>query len=361
MFCTTCGTAMTGSAPCPACGAAPPRGPGQVQEPVPGQGGPSDQPTLVSTPVRSTIGSPSGPAVGEIVASGSGEDPAHPEPEGSGRRNAVIAIVAVIAVLAVGIGAFLVLGKDSDDKGRVESGASPLGDEGTSTTRATSSTTSTTEATTTTLPETIPKLVGMTLDEAKERIDGLGVDLKVVNVADEKNPSGTILKQTPEAGTPFDDVITVNVARPPVKTYLDQLAAVEQTNGGIEGSGTATLNTTVYTRSSWMQTCRYFLGGEVEQQSVGYDLGRGYSRFVSVVGVDDGALSGATARFQVYGDGRLLGQADGGLGAPATIDVDTTGVLRLTIMATGLACEQHRGNVSGVWADPYLVSAPPSD
>lgn len=377
MYCTTCGTALGSRSTCPACGAAAPTPDGggirstlgggtptgsTNQPPPQAPGAPwnaEPNPTAVM-PVPPSI-APTGGTGGFGTPASGAPRVAPPEEPKRSRRLALI-IGSIVVIVALAAAAFLVLRPEGDNTDTVASGSKPSpttqttsGDDGLS-----STTTEPVRTTTTTQPASVPSLVDMTLDEAKARVKGMGVDLKVVNVANEEKPSGTILKQTPEAEAPFEATITVNVARPPLKTYLADLEAVEHTGDGIEGSGNATLNTTTYTRSLWMLSCGNY--PHDRQNSAGWDLARRYSRFAAIVGVPDNAPSGSFAKFQVYGDGRLLADVDGRLGTPATINVDTTGVLRLTLRVSGIGCESYTfGQALGVFADPVLTSPPAAE
>jgi len=222
----------------------------------------------------------------------------------------------------------------------------------TSTSGEVSSETTTAEST---IPDEVPNLVNLSLDEAKALVKGSGVTLKVVNVADDETASGTVVKQAPEAGAPFTETVVVNVARPSVKTYLIELSPVEESGEGISDIGNATLNAETMTNSLWMRTCVY----EDRSISAGYNLGRAHTRFRTVVGMQDDQVSGSFAQFRVFGDGRLLADVRADLGAPKTIDVDVSGVLRLTIQATGVGCDSYTNDfVFATWGDPYLTSPP---
>jgi len=225
---------------------------------------------------------------------------------------------------------------------------------------ATTSTPGKTEDTQTTVagtvPDAVPNLVNLSLDEAKALVKGSGVTLKVVNVADDETASGTVVKQSPEAGAPFTETVVVNVARPSVKTYLIELTPVEESDGGLSDTGNATLNAETLTNSLWMASCNWF---DDQSPSVGYNLSRAYTRFHTIVGMQDDQVSGSFAQFRVFGDGRQLADIRADLGAPQTIDVDVSGVLRLTIQATGVGCNSYTHDpVYATWGDPYLTSPP---
>jgi alpha-galactosidase len=65
-------------------------------------------------------------------------------------------------------------------------------------------------------------------------------------------------------------------------------------------------------------------------------LGRACSRFTAQVGVDDEVTTTGSVRFQVYGDGRLLGYSDvkTSSAGPSTLSVTTTGYSTLELRVT---------------------------
>jgi hypothetical protein len=65
--------------------------------------------------------------------------------------------------------------------------------------------------------------------------------------------------------------------------------------------------------------------------TVEYDLSRQYRRLVGELALDDKSPSGAVAKVEIYGDGRLLTDPDVAFGTTTPIDVDVTDVLRLRI------------------------------
>src|SRR5690606_25262938 len=95
---------------------------------------------------------------------------------------------------------------------------------------------------------------------------------------------------------------------------------------------------------------------------VTYQLNGAYARFTSWVGIDDSVGNGSgdgSATFQVWGDGRLLGQSRRVTGADAAefMDVDLTGVqvLRLVTTTGGLAGDNDYKDHTN-WADAKLFT-----
>ena len=95
--------------------------------------------------------------------------------------------------------------------------------------------------------------------------------------------------------------------------------------------GGANLDGTHY-GNSIVHRCSFFCNNP--KSGIEYDLGRRFRDFRSVVGVlDDAEEAGQVGYFQVYLDGRAQPQSKAVHGAPATISVDVTGVLRLRLVA----------------------------
>jgi hypothetical protein len=88
-------------------------------------------------------------------------------------------------------------------------------------------------------------------------------------------------------------------------------------------------------------------------QSAGYDIGRGYREFRATAGIQDDSPSGSTAKFQIYGDGRLLYDKTLTLGDSDEVSVDITGVLRLQLWVTPI----QNSTFTGVWGDARLLGA----
>jgi hypothetical protein len=332
-----------------------------------GATGPPPPPEPVQDPTSSFYVPPPPPAAEPApVGGGNGGGPVGPTggdarggDDGGKRRGVLIGAIIVLALVAAGVIAALVLtgGKDDDaSKDQVTATDATDSDEVTTTTEGTT----TTESTTTTLPEEVPNLVGKTLDEARALVDGTGITLKVVNVASETEASGTIVDQDPPAGDPYADTIVVSVARPPVKTFLADLTPVE---GDTPSAASLTINAKTYTHALYYTSCDGNWA-DLFTNTVGYDLGRGYTSFDTEVGITDDSAAGGTAKFEILGDGRLLGEATVGLGETKRLEADVTGVLRLKIVVSGLTCgsdDSSSTDVFGALADPQLTSPPPAD
>jgi hypothetical protein len=94
--------------------------------------------------------------------------------------------------------------------------------------------------------------------------------------------------------------------------------------------------------------------GDISAAKAEFDLDRRYNTFTVVVGLSDDASSSVSARFKIFGDGKLLKSATATLGKHVPLRVPVTGVLRLRIEANTNVCQYgHYGEI--VWADPTLT------
>jgi hypothetical protein len=129
--------------------------------------------------------------------------------------------------------------------------------------------------------------------------------------------------------------------------------------GGADLDGTHYGNSIVHRCSTFCSDAR---------SAVEFDLGRRYRAFHSVVGVLDDAEEGEQiGQFQVFLDGRAQPPARATLGAPVTIRLDVTGVLRLRLVAYrpdtvasplmvgAMLAGGHSGRTPALaWGDPTL-------
>jgi hypothetical protein len=170
--------------------------------------------------------------------------------------------------------------------------------------------------------------------------------------------SATTVFSTTSSGVPLD-VITTLAA--PSTTSLIPITTAPTTQA-VAGPTVAASTTTAPPRAVWLSDLepveyewdhktgvRADLNGERYPHSIvwsfscsgpnttvrlSYNLGRGYTHFTGIVGVPDDSLSTVTADFVVTADGKDVGTYSVALGSPATVDVDVSGILRLTISGT---------------------------
>jgi hypothetical protein len=197
---------------------------------------------------------------------------------------------------------------------------------------------------------TLPDVVGKTLSDATNTLQSLGVDVTTTDLLDETKTDGTVVAQDPGAGGPLPDSVSLQVARQPVSIYLSDLEPVE----GSASPSTATVSGTPYPHSVVTYVDEY----DDEPVDVGYDLGRHYRRLKATVGLSDDSPSESQVRIEVFGDGRSLFSQTVGLGTAVPVDIDVTGVLRLTISATMLNTEYGCCDASIVWGDIRVLGTP---
>jgi hypothetical protein len=186
-------------------------------------------------------------------------------------------------------------------------------------------------------PEEIPDVVGQQLATAQNTLEELGITVTVRDSLDETIPDGQVIAQNPAAGSPFTDEVTIRVARQPVVSYLSEFDQVE----GGASAGTAEISGESYTRSLFVTT--YDVG---DTDTVGFDLSRSYQVFRATAGWTDDAPAQSVGRVEVLGDGRVLFTQDIAFGEAVPIEVDVTGVLRLTLSVSLLADDDDCCNES---------------
>src|SRR5262249_25445008 len=94
--------------------------------------------------------------------------------------------------------------------------------------------------------------------------------------------------------------------------------------------------------------------GVTSNSEVDINLGSGYGRFESDIGLDRSATTSSVV-VHGFGDGRLLYQwSANGLGSTNHIDVSVAGVNTLSLVET--AANGSIGGTPAIWADPRLIS-----
>lgn len=200
---------------------------------------------------------------------------------------------------------------------------------------------------------TLPDVVDKTLSDATNTLEALGVDVTTTDVLDETKTDGTVLAQDPKAGGPLPDSVTLQVARQPVSTYLSDLEPVE----GSGYASAASVSGQAYPHSVITTPSDY---SDALPVDVGYDLGRHYRRVKATVGLTDDAPSNAQVRVEILGDGRSLFSQTVGLGTAAPIDIDVTGVLRLTLSVALLNADDIEccSDTPVAWGDIRALGTP---
>lgn len=198
------------------------------------------------------------------------------------------------------------------------------------------------------VPATMPDTVGKNVADAREQLDKLGAQVRVIRRYDPAQPEGTVLGATPAAGAPLTASVELVVASPPSSVYLGQLDLVE----GSCSDQAQTVNGTEYSAGVVCQSRENSANDSV------WLLNRKVNQFKAVVGQSDDSDPGSTVAWAVYGDGKLLTQGTSAYGQAAPIDVNVTGMLRLTVSVTLTSRPENAGSPALVFADPLLIGGP---
>jgi hypothetical protein len=302
--------------------------------------------TFVGLPVGAQGSAPPGGA----AATPATDTVGHQRPR---RRRSIIIGAVVAAALLVAAGG-IALAQNLNHPAAAAAGAPPVAPPPTTSSTPTPTPTPTRTPTPTPTPTVaqglVPDVVGMNLSTARTALLSAGLQPTTTEVADDTKPNGTVVAQSPPAGTAGATAVTVSVARPAAVTFLSDLSPVA---GGVT-SGTMTVNGQVYSHSiSHKAECG---SGPVDTE---YNLGRASLRLNASVGLSDTSSSTANVLFEVFADGRSVFNKTLPLGEVAKIDVDMTGVLRLKISTTMVApttnCYNAPSSASAVWGNASIT------
>jgi hypothetical protein len=296
------------------------------------------------------------PSGGTPFYAGSGGGDAA-EPKRSKRKLLVGVGAAIVVLILIAAGAFALTGKKKGSNTQTASGTTTRTDskKGQVTPAAADTSTSST-STTTTLPKSLPDVTNMTIADATNKLESIGITVKTLTSLDETKTDGTVIKQDPAAGKPYTGIVTLTVSKQPVITYLSDLTEVASSSCGENDwrAGTAKMDAKSYLNS--VSTTVY----ADSDCYIEYDLSKSFSKLKTTVGLTDDADADASVTFQVLGDGRVLAQGSVALGSPKPIDVDVTGVLRLRLHIVGGGGVFGRSTTAWGSAALYSAEAPPT-
>jgi NPCBM/NEW2 domain-containing protein/PASTA domain-containing protein len=156
--------------------------------------------------------------------------------------------------------------------------------------------------------------------------------------------TGTVVETRPAPGQPVPLDVTVVVAAPPSSVYVDEVALL---SGGCS-AGELKINGGAHRHGL---TCS--VGREATIEVL---LDRGVTRIAGVVGIPDTGEQADAVTLVVAGDGRELARVEPRYGADSPIDLDTTGVLRLTMTVTASSGEDTSPAIA--FGDVVLYGAP---
>lgn len=241
------------------------------------------------------------------------------KPGGLNKRRAKLLAAAVAAVLLVAAGVTAVVlttGTPTPTGTAAADTAGSLGRESTPTTTAASRTSD---------APLMPNVVGSTVTEARAELPS-GTEITIVEVAAPTGtPNGVVIDQDPGPGGDLPEKVTLTVATSQASTFLVDLSYVTgdiSTLTDVLFNGVPQLNAV----GDRLYTCNGDTG------SVQYNLGRNYTSFAAVAGIDDTSVDALTqVTVEVLGDQRSLATVAVPFGSPQELIVDTTGVLRLEL------------------------------
>jgi hypothetical protein len=181
-------------------------------------------------------------------------------------------------------------------------------------------------------PTMMPNFVGGDINAARVTLSTLSISLTMRVELDSTVPDGTVLRQTPDAGTPFARAITLIVARTPVVTPLGDLTATGVTP---KQSDAETIAGTSYADSlTWSDS----VCPGARPIDVQFDLGGHYRELTATAG-----LAAETANptdrihLDVRVDGVIVLARDLDTQTPVPIVLDVTKHQRLDIAFTAVA------------------------
>ncbi len=240
------------------------------------------------------------------------------------RRRALPVLAAIIVLLGGAGGTYALMSAKENSSGNGAAAATPTGGNSTTTTITESTTTTSSEVRITTMPD----LVGKNVSAAKDALPR-SMKVEIVDQVDEKAAADTVLSQEPAAGQPVGDGVKLVVARTGVVVYLDSLTPTAG-RWGTSGNGYVVgMGAKQYVRSVGTNLDHYSCASEV--YSAEYNLSKGYRRFVAAAGFSDNSENTAVkVQLEVLADGRQIFTKPVGFGSNVPLDLDLTGVLRLT-------------------------------
>lgn len=263
-----------------------------------------------------------------------------PAPEKASNKKRVIVLAgiaaAVVAVAAGGFTAVNAMNNGSKEPAASEttvsspsSSATPTSSSSASASPSSTSSSSASASASATAAGGFPNVVGKLLPEAQKTL-GSTVTVQVLDKYDATKPDGTVLAQTPVAGT--TSRIELTVARSEVITYLADEKPVSGSWG--DNSKAVTISGLNYAHSVTTRVCSYSDGGAVE-----YNLGRNYQTFQASAGLEDSSEDSASVVLvEVFADGRKVSTQSVAYGTAIPITADMTDVLRMKIQWQSTTC-----------------------
>lgn len=202
------------------------------------------------------------------------------------------------------------------------------------------------------VPE-VPDFIGADISEVRDWADERGITVVETEVLDDEQDEGAVVKTTPAAGADPAVELAVDVVVAPMTQALAGLEPADTANCQVE-TGDADLSGDVYPDSIQLVTDTYREG----ICQVDYDLGRDWTSFKVAVGLRDDAPTASRVKITVIADGDELFNETMNIGTARDLDLDVSGVLRLTLFAQRVSESGERP--VGVFGNARLT-APPED
>jgi hypothetical protein len=189
--------------------------------------------------------------------------------------------------------------------------------------------------------------------------DPVATSSAVGAVTVQPSPSPSAVDSGDASSTPSD---TPTAASPgPAASGADtvSLSTFTPVSGGFDNEDSNPVvngNSQLYALSAGIDGCNGDTTGDVQ-----YNLGRDYTQFAALLGIDDNSPSQSAApTVEIDGDGQKLGTWTATLGKPTTLTVNVTNVLRMDIKWTdpGLTCPNGIGQAFLVFGNGQLTPVP---
>ena len=208
-------------------------------------------------------------------------------------------------------------------------------------------------------PGLMPSLTGMSESQARRAIPA-GVAVEVLAEPPPLGtPDGVVLDQQPAAGEPIGDRVVLTVSATSVILALVDLAPIFDGNFDVER---VELEGEISIGSSLIRRLSMGSGYSPDPVVVEYNLGRRFTALTGTAGHDDRSeWVDAEVLLEIFGDGRELYETSLMVGAPVSLDVDVTNVLRLQFRWTPLSTDRRYSSVDLVLFEPALVPEPGYD
>lgn len=169
-------------------------------------------------------------------------------------------------------------------------------------------------------PAVVPKFKGRPADEVLDELDELGAQVNTTSTFLPGVPVGEIASIDPPPGSSLPETVSVTISAEPDELPLVEVSAVDDTCFTSEDS----INGTTYDDLLVCSTDR-------SAADQAWLIARAGARLTGVVGVPDSSDPSSSMAVQVIGDGQVLASFTATYGSAQPLDVDVSGVLRLTI------------------------------